>query len=425
MSVNITAPRGTKDVVPSESYKWQYVENIARKTAADFGYKEIRFPTFENTELFLRGVGDTTDVVQKEMYTFEDKGGRSITLRPEGTASVVRSFLENSIGAAGLPVKVFYIAPNFRYEKPQAGRLREHHQFGIECFGAGGPQADAEVIGLASTYLSRLGIKHLSLEINSIGCPKCRPNFHKALKEYFYKHTDELCSTCNERLERNPLRILDCKSPICQKIAEGAPVGLDYLCDECRDHMENLKSYLDAMGIEYTVNPRIVRGLDYYTRTVFEFVSTQIGAQGTVCGGGRYDGLVSTLGGQPTPGLGFGSGIERAMLVMEAEGVEIPVPTQCDVFLAALGEKADRPVSALVQQLRAMGLRAERDLMGRGLKAQMKYADKIGALYTIVIGDNEIDGGKANIKDMSDSGQSEISLTAKEIFDYIANRKRG
>ena len=284
MSLQVTAPRGTKDVLPSETYKWHYVEAILRKTASDFGYSEIRFPTFEHTELFLRGVGETTDVVQKEMYTFTDKGGRSISLRPEGTASVVRSFLEHSLYAAGLPVKVYYIAPNFRYEKPQAGRLREHHQFGVECFGASCASADAEVIGLADTFLKRLGISGLTLQINSIGCPDCRPGYYDALRAYFRNHETLLCSTCLGRLERNPLRILDCKNESCRTIAADAPVVLDYLCSDCREHFSQLRDYLDIMDIPFSVNPRIVRGLDYYTRTVFEFVSDQIGAQGTVCG---------------------------------------------------------------------------------------------------------------------------------------------
>jgi len=422
MALLTTAPRGTKDVVPSESYKWQYVESIARKTAEDFGFSEIRFPAFEHTELFLRGIGGTTDVVQKEMYTFEDKGGRSISLRPEGTASVVRSCLENSVFAGGLPVKAYYICPNFRYEKPQAGRLREHHQFGVECFGSAEPSADAEVIALAKIYLERLGLRNLSLEINSIGCPECRPAYHAALREYFSAREDELCETCRGRLERNPMRILDCKSEICKSIAAGAPVMLDYLCDDCREHFERLKGYLDGMGINYTVNPKIVRGLDYYTRTVFEFVSTQAGSQGTVCGGGRYDGLVAELGGQAIPGLGFGSGIERALLVMEAEGVEIPRPAGTAVFLAALGDKADSFVQSLAYELRSLGVAAERDLCARGLKAQMKYADRINARYAIVIGDNEIESSAANIKDMSTGEQTPCALNAEAIAAFI-NRK--
>ena len=419
MTQKISAPRGTKDILPGEIYKWHYIERVARSVAADFGFEEIRFPTFEHTELFLRGVGETTDVVQKEMYTFEDKGGRSITLRPEGTASVVRSFLENSLYGAGLPVKAYYIAPNFRYEKPQAGRLREHHQFGVECFGAEGPAADAEVIDLAATYMARLGIKNVSLEINSLGCPNCRPNFQKALYDYFKAHEDALCDTCRERLEKNPLRILDCKSPACQEIAKGAPVGLDYLCDECSDHFDGLKGYLKAMDIAFEVNPRIVRGLDYYTRTVFEFVSTGIGAQGTVCGGGRYDSLVSTLGGDPMPGLGFGSGIERMLLVMEAEGVEIPKPTGPDLFIAALGGEADQRAQQLVHQLRRMNVSAQRDLAGRGLKAQMKVAGRIGARYSLVLGEDEIKTSQAVLKNMETGEKADCSLDAGAIKKQI------
>lgn len=410
MANNISAPRGTKDVLPEQVYKYQYLEQVARTVAADFGFGEIRFPTFEHTELFLRGVGDTTDVVQKEMYTFEDKGGRSITLRPEGTASVVRSFMENSLYAGGLPVKAYYIAPNFRYEKPQAGRLREHHQFGVECFGAEGAEADAEIIDLAKTYMDRLGVKNVSLEINSLGCPQCRPSFQQALKEYFLQYEQQLCGTCRDRLERNPLRLLDCKSEKCKEISRGAPVGLDYLCSECSDHFESLKSYLDAMGIEYEVNPRIVRGLDYYTRTVFEYVSTGIGAQGTVCGGGRYDGLVSSLGGSEMPALGFGSGIERMLLVMESEGVHIPRSEGYDIFIASMGEHADMKAQILVSRLRHMGISAQRDICARGLKAQMKYAGKTGAKYSVVIGDSEIESGKAMIKNMETGEQVECAL---------------
>lgn len=415
----LSAPRGTKDVLPGDVYKWQFVESTASSVAGDFGFEEIRFPTFENTELFLRGVGDTTDVVQKEMYTFEDKGGRSITLRPEGTASVVRSFLENSLYAGGLPVKVFYIAPNFRYEKPQAGRLREHHQFGVECFGAEGPEADAEVIDLAHTYMNRLGVKNISLEINSLGCPDCRPAFQQALKDYFSGHKDQLCDTCRTRLDKNPLRILDCKSPVCQEIARDAPVGLEYLCGKCSDHFEGLKSSLDAVGISFTVNPKIVRGLDYYTRTVFEFISTGIGAQGTVCGGGRYDSLVKNLGGSPMPALGFGSGIERMLLVMEAEGAEIPARETCTLFFAGLGDRAASKSQELVSEMRHMGISAQRDLCGRGLKAQMKYASKIGAKYTIVLGDNEIDTGHAEIKNMDNGEKFKCGLSAEEIFGLL------
>lgn len=320
MALITKAIKGTKDVLPKDVHKNQYIEATALDIASKFGYKEIRTPVFEHTELFQRGVGDTTDVVQKEMYTFDDKGGRSITLRPEGTAGAVRSYLENGLCNEALPQKVCYLISCYRYEKPQAGRLREFHQFGVECFGSASPLADAEIIALAKSLFDTLGVKDLSLEINSIGCPTCRAEYHKALKEYFSSRKDELCNTCKSRLDRNPMRILDCKSPICHEIAEGAPVVIDYLCDECKEHFENVQKYLKAQNIEYTINPQIVRGLDYYTKTVFEFVSNSIGAQGTVCGGGRYDGLVEELGGQHTPSLGFAMGIERLMLLMEAQG---------------------------------------------------------------------------------------------------------
>jgi histidyl-tRNA synthetase len=413
----ITAPRGTKDILPAEVYKWHYIEALARGLAQDFGYSEIRFPTFEHTELFIRGVGDTTDVVQKEMYTFNDKGNRSITLRPEGTASVVRSYLENSIYSAGLPSKLYYIIPNFRYEKPQAGRLREHHQFGVECFGAEGAEADAEIIALGAEYLRRLGIRSYSLEINSIGCPNCRPQFHEALKGYFRDRQGELCDTCRDRLERNPLRILDCKSDICHKLSLEAPVGLDYLCSDCKEHMAKLLKILDAMDIKYTINPRIVRGLDYYTRTVFEFISSRDGL--TVIGGGRYDGLVSALGGQPTPGLGFGSGIERMLLAIEAEGIEIPKPEATSVFVAVQSPEALIPVQVLVNSLRRLGISAEGDLLGRSLKAQMKYAGKSGAKFTIVVGGSELESGQIKIKNMATGEQLDCCLSPEAIAAIV------
>ncbi|NLT39583.1 MAG: histidine--tRNA ligase [Clostridiales bacterium] len=415
----ITAPRGTKDILPSESYKWQYIENVLRTEAAAFGYKEIRFPTFEHTELFLRGVGETTDVVQKEMYTFRDKGGRSITLRPEGTASVVRSYIENSIFSSGLPVKVYYIAPNFRYEKPQAGRLREHHQFGAEHFGSTDASADAELIALADAYLKRLGIKDYKLEINSIGCPECRPAYHAALKSYFSCRKEELCGTCLERLEKNPLRILDCKSPVCGNIANNAPKCIDSLCADCSEHMEKVRSYLEALNIPYTVNPRIVRGLDYYTRTVFEFSSGSLGAQSAICAGGRYDGLVETLGGEPTAGLGFGSGIERLLMVMEAQGIRIPDSDRLDVFLCALGDEAFLETFKLTNALRELGIRAERDTLKRSLKAQMKYADKLGARYTIVLGSEELEKGIAVLRNMESGEKKEIMTLPEAIAREI------
>lgn len=417
-----TVPRGTKDITPDEMYKWHYIEGVARRTAEDFGFREIRFPTFEHTELFIRGIGDTTDVVQKEMYTFLDKGNRSITLRPEGTASVVRSYIENSLYSSGLPVKAYYITSIFRYEKPQAGRYREHHQFGVECFGAKGPEADSEIISLAREYLARLGINDVRLEINSIGCPECRPGYHNALRTYFQDHADKLCETCRDRLERNPSRILDCKSDICKALAKDAPSGLDYLCTECNTHFAKVKEHLDAMNIAYAVNPRIVRGLDYYTKTVFEFISNRLGAQDTVVGGGRYDGFVSALGGQPTPGLGFGSGIERMLLAMEAEQIEIPKPQTASVFVASQNENADKTVQTLVYDLRRLGVFAERDITGRSLKAQMKYADKIGTRYTIVIGDEELISGRIKVKDMATGDQQVCALNAESIKTLIRSR---
>ena len=410
MAILVNAPRGTQDVLPSQSGKWQYIEETARKTAELFGFKEIRFPTFEHTELFCRGVGDTSDVVQKEMYTFEDKGNRSITLRPEGTASTVRTLLTNGLLSEALPLKVYYLTSCFRYEKPQAGRLREFHQFGMECFGSADPIADAQMISSADTFFKTLGIKNLALEINSIGCPECRKHYHEALKAYFESKKSELCETCNGRLDKNPMRILDCKSPICSEIAKDAPVVLDFLCDECKEHFEKVKEYLTLMGISYKVNPTIVRGLDYYTKTVFEFVSNEIGAQGTVCGGGRYDGLVETLGGAKTCALGYALGIERLLLLMQAQNCQFPKENTCEMYIAPMGEKAKCKAVELVSKLRDEGFRAECDLMGRGVKAQMKYANKIGAEFVVVIGDNEIESGNANLKDMNSGIETEISL---------------
>ena len=404
------AVKGTNDILPEESHNWQFVESKMLETASQFGFKEIRVPVFEHTEVFLRSVGDTTDVVQKEMYTFDDKGGRSITLRPELTAGVIRSAIEKGLVNAALPQKLCYIGGCYRYEKPQAGRLREFHQFGVECVGAAAPNADAEVISLAGAVLENIGIKNISLEINSIGCPECRKEYHKALKEYFSKNTDTLCDTCKDRLDRNPMRILDCKSPICSEIAENAPVVIDYLCDDCKNHFEAVKANLKAMNIEFKVNPKIVRGLDYYTRTVFEFVSGDIGAQSTVCGGGRYDGLIAQMGGPQTPSLGFAMGIERLMMVLKAQNTELPKAHTCDLFIATLGDNATLKASALCKELRDEGYKAETDICGRGLKAQMKYANKIGAKFTLVLGDNEVENGKASLKNMSNSSEKEINL---------------
>lgn len=401
-----TAPRGTKDLLPSESYKWQYIEDAFKKVCSQFNYREIRIPTFEHTELFERGVGDTTDVVEKQMYTFLDKGNRSITLRPEGTASVVRSFLQNSLYAEPMPAKMYYNIPCFRYEKSQKGRLREFHQFGVEVFGAKNPTIDAEVISLALTFLDRVGLKDLTVHVNSIGCKECRKKYNEKLREYFRPHLDKLCTTCQSRFERNPLRILDCKSEICQEIGKDAPILLDYICEDCREHFEKFKTCLDNMGISYEIDPGIVRGLDYYSKTVFEIISGDF----TVCGGGRYDGLVEELGGQPTPAIGFGLGIERLLLRLEETGVKIPLPDKLDLYIAPLGEQASVYVQKLVYKIRKKGIKVETDHTGRGLRAQMKYSDKLGCRYTLVLGDNEINAGRAAIKNMEDGTQSEIEL---------------
>ncbi|MDR0818388.1 MAG: histidine--tRNA ligase [Oscillospiraceae bacterium] len=419
MAVSISRPRGTADITPEAIYKWHFIESVAAGVARDFGFREIRFPTFEYTELFQRGVGDTTDVVQKEMYTFEDKGGRSITLRPEGTASAVRANLENSVFAAGLPVKEYYVTSIYRYDKPGMGRYREHHQFGVELFGSEDASSDAEVITLGAEYLRRLGVNNVRLEINSIGCPNCRPKYMEALKEYFNARIDKLCDTCRERLERNPLRILDCKSEICRSVAKDAPSGLEFLCGDCVDHFEKLKKYLNVSGLEFTVNSRIVRGLDYYTRTVFEFLADGIGGL-AVIGGGRYDGLVSTLGGSHTPGLGFGSGIERMLLAMDAERAEIEKPGGVNVFIAAADNNADELIQKLVNELRKLRISAERDIMGRSLKAQLKYADRSGALYSLVIGGDEIASGHGTLKPMRGNSESvSVELNAAAIAKSI------
>lgn len=415
------AVKGTNDVLPGDSYKWQFVENKMLETARLFGFNEIRVPVFEHTEVFLRSVGDTTDVVQKEMYTFDDKGGRSVTLRPEFTAGVVRSAIENGLVNGALPVKAAYVGGCYRYEKPQAGRLREFHQFGVECIGAAAPNADAEIIALARQVLCSVGIEKISLEINSIGCPECRKDYIAALKAYFEQHTDELCDTCKDRLYRNPMRILDCKSPVCKKIAADAPVVTDYLCSDCREHFEAVKSFLKAAGVEFTVNPHIVRGLDYYTRTVFEFVSGDIGAQSTVCGGGRYDGLISQMGGPNVPSLGFAMGIERIMLLLEAQKTELPRPAYCDLFIAAMGNNAQLKAAELCAALREDGFKVNTDICGRGLKAQMKYADKTGAEFTMVLGDNELETGKARLKNMASGSETEVRLEnlADELLSAI------
>ncbi len=411
---------GARDVLPSQSYKWQFVEDIMHKQARSYGFREIRTPVFEHTELFERGVGDTTDVVQKEMYTFLTKGGKSITLKPEGTAGAARAVLENGVYNDGYPIKAYYITPCYRYERAQKGRQREFHQFGMEVYGAGSYFADAEVICAAKSVFDRLGIKHIRLELNSIGCQNCRPKYHQALKAYFDGHKEELCETCLSRLDKNPMRILDCKSPVCSEIAKNAPVVLDYLCEECSSHFDGVKKCLDAVDVSYTVNPRIVRGLDYYTRTVFEFISEGIGTQGTVCGGGRYDGLIEELGGQPTPSLGFGMGMERLLMILENEGIALPEPPVCDLYVIGLGEQAKMKAFGIVEGVRNSSLIAEGDIVGRNLKPQMKYADKIRARFTMVIGDSELETNRAKIRNMQTKEEKEVALDENFFTEFFA-----
>ncbi len=411
------APKGTEDLLPQDSYKWHWLEKKFKKVCDCYGYREIRFPTFEHTELFERGVGDTTDVVQKQMYTFNDKGGRSITLRPEGTSSVARSFLEHNQYAEALPFKAFYNVPCFRYENKQKGRLREFHQFGVEAIGSYGPSIDAEIVGLALSFLNDAGLSDLSVNINSIGCPKCRQRYREVLKDFLRPKYDELCDTCKSRFERNPLRILDCKSEICQSLVKGAPVLLDYICEDCSKHFDGFKHYLDLLGVGYTVDPGIVRGLDYYTKSVFEIISGPF----TVCGGGRYDGLIEEFGGDPLPGIGFGLGIERLLIRLDELSVEIPNEELLDLYIIALGEKAGDYCFKLAGDLRNREIMLDIDHMQRGLKPQMKYANKIGCKYTAVFGDNEIESGTVKLKNMESGEQTEVAVD--KIADFIKGDK--
>lgn len=410
------APRGTRDVLPDESYLWQLIEKTQREVCALHGIREVRTPVFEHTELFQRSVGDTTDVVQKEMYTFKDRGDRSITLKPEGTAGTVRAFIESSLYAQPLPQKMCYInCPVFRYEAPQSGRLREHHQFGIEIFGAPDASCDAELISLALDVIGRMGVKNLMLRINSIGCPECRETYKKRLIEFLNERKGDLCKDCLNRLERNPLRVLDCKEEGCKRATVGAPSILDNLCDECKTHFENLKRYLDAMGIAYEVDSRIVRGLDYYTKTVFEIITKVPGENGkpdselTVCGGGRYDGLVEQVGGPKCAGIGFGMGTERLIMVMKQQGVQPAPPRLYDAFIVTMGDDARVEGIKLARELRANGVKCDIDHAARSMKAQFKYANKLGAPVVAVIAGDELAQGVVKIKDMAKSEEHTIA----------------
>ena len=417
--MKISAPKGTRDILPAEMYKWHQ----AAKTFADvchmYGYEEIRIPTFEDTNLFQRGVGDTTDVVQKEMYTFEDKGGRSITLRPEGTAGVVRSFIENGMTSMPSPVRMFYDITAFRYENVQKGRYREFHQLGLEAFGSEGPTIDVEIISIINVFFKKMGLKHIALHINSIGCPTCRAAYNELLKDHFRPHIGEMCEDCQNRFERNPLRMIDCKVDAEKEVVKTAPRLIDHLCDDCKAHFEGVKAGLEQIGIEYSIDPNIVRGLDYYTRTVFEFVSENVGTQGTICGGGRYDGLVESVGGPHVPGIGFAMGVERFLMEAEAQEVPFEKPDYVKIYLAGMSEAANAFVAKTCYELRTSGIGCEQDLMGRSFRAQMKYAGKAGIPFLVVVGDDELASGTVKVKKMEDGSETEVAVA--DLVNYCKN----
>ncbi len=408
--MNLNAPRGTNDILPPLSLQWQYIERVAREILSSYNYHEIRTPVFEYTELFQRGIGETTDVVEKEMYTFNDKSGRSITLRPEGTASVVRSFMENKIYGQAQPSKYYYIGPMFRYERPQAGRFRQFHQFGIEVFGSNDPALDAEVITLGVNYLNNLGLDNLKIYINSIGCPECRTEYFKVLKDYLVDYKDNLCNDCNSRIDRNPMRVLDCKVDSCSQVTEDAPSILEYLCDDCEGHFDQVKDYLNNIGLDYIIDSTMVRGLDYYTNTVFELKYTGLGAQDTVLAGGRYNGLAEEIGNKSIPGIGFAMGMERLLLTLEEESIEIPVGDDLDLYITTIGEKAKKAAFKYIYQLRNNGFRTEIDYLDRSVKSQMKAANRMNATYTIILGENELNSGKATFKNMKTGEQQKVVL---------------
>lgn len=415
-------PKGTNDILPGQVEKWQYVEEILRQVCREYGYAEIRTPVFEHTELFQRGVGETTDIVEKEMYTFRDKGDRSITLRPEGTASVCRAYVEDKLYALPQPVKLYYTGPMFRYEKPQAGRFRQFHQFGVEVFGSTSPAVDAEVITLAMDFYERLGLKGLEVHLNSVGCPKCRPVHKAKLQEFLRPNLDKFCSNCQGRFERNPLRMLDCKSPVCRELTAGAPTTTQCLCEECARHLEEVKGYLDKVGVRYRIDERLVRGLDYYTKTAFEIMVEEIGAQSAICGGGRYDGLIEEIGGPQTPGIGFALGMERIFSALAVQNIDIaPAPSK-DVYIAVLGEHAAKEGFQLQAALRKLHLQVEMDYLARGLKAQLKTADRLRARYAVILGEEELARGVGIVRQMDGGEQQEVKLM--DLIDYLAARAR-
>ena len=414
------APRGTKDILPDTVGHWTYVEEKIRKICKHYGFHELRTPIFEHTELFQRGIGEGTDVVDKEMYTFTDRGSRSITLRPENTASAVRAYLQNKLYGDNSLVKLFYMGSMFRYDRPQAGRMREFHQFGVESIGAESPLSDAEIIMLAVDFLQSLGMKDLSLSLNSVGCPRCRPKYREALKAYFREHLGELCRDCNDRFGRSPLRILDCKIDADKPFMAGAPKITDCLCDECKDHFERVKKLLTEAGIDFVLDPRLVRGLDYYTKTAFEIKYLPLGAQSAVAGGGRYDGLIEEMGGKPTPAVGFATGLERVLLALEKQNL-LPENTPAeDAFVVALGDVAKESAFCLLAKLRRAGLTASMDFAGRSMKAQMKQANKMHARFALILGEDEVKEGTVMMKDMVASKQEKVPLA--EIIETINNQ---
>lgn len=413
----IQKPKGTKDILPDEVYKWQYIESKIKDIFENAGMKEIRVPVFEHTELFSRGVGETTDVVQKEMYTFEDKGGRSITLRPEGTAGVVRSYIENGMASQPTPIKLWYEMAMYRYENVQKGRLREFRQIGTEVFGTSSYLADVECIMLGVKIFKELNIPNIKLNLNSIGCPECRRKYQEALREFIRPNLEKYCDTCKTRFEKNPMRILDCKEKKCKEMNQGAPIILEYLCDDCREHFDKVKKMLTDLGVDFEIDAGIVRGLDYYTRTVFEFVSEDDGL--TVLGGGRYDGLVKEVGGQDTPAVGFAMGAERLLEVFERYNKDVAKPKVMDLYVANIGEKANEFATELVLKLRDKGVFVEKDICERSLKAQFKYADKNNAKFVLTLGDDEVETKKAKIKNMQSGEETEVELNADEIVKVI------
>lgn len=417
-----TRPRGTNDILPGEVEKWQYLESQIRLICSEYGYTEIRTPIFEHTELFMRGVGDTTDIVEKEMYTFIDRGERSITLRPEGTASAVRAYLEDKLYAGPQPVKLYYTGPMFRYDRPQAGRFRQFHQFGVEVLGSNDPAVDAEVMAMAMDFYQRLGLQNLELHINSVGCPGCRPVLRRELQNFFRPSLENLCKNCQDRLNKNPLRILDCKETRCGEIGANAPTTIDCLCESCSEHFGQVKKHLELLDIPYVVDRRLVRGLDYYTHTAFEIIATGIGAQSSIGGGGRYNGLVETCGGSPTPGIGYALGLERIILSMEQQRVAIPSAPGPDVFVVTAGLAAADEAFKMLFKFRFAGFSADKDYLNRSLKAQMKYAGKIGARYAVIIGEEELKRGVVLVRDMGAGEQKAVTIS--EVIGYLVGRRQ-